>query len=173
MGSCWHANGLRSPLVSSCSWFLILCMFGMLAHAVRIAYSKSFLMTIGHNPGWLVAATALLVWLPFFILCCYREPVGSTPNVRYIMMLFTVFIACITWVCRRLMSDTGETTHDCKHSDANDVNKTNEGIACMTRMKARHTVGCTIIIISCVFAFACMLTVLTLTVQMGTGLAFS
>lgn len=174
----------RNGFMLACQWFaltmgfimllvLILCMFGMLAHAIRIAYSKSFLMTLGRNPGWLVALVAMLVWLPFYIFCCYREPAISTPNVRYIIMLFTVFIACITWVCRWLMSDAVEITHDCMHSDANDVNKTNERIACMTRMKARRVVGCAIIIISCVFAFACMLTVLTLTVQMGTGLAFS
>lgn len=174
----------RNGFMLACQWFaltmgfimflvLILCLFGMLAHAVSIAYSKSFLMTLSRNPGWLVAATALLVWLPFYVFCCYREPAISTPHVRYIMMLFTVFIACITWVCRRLMSDTVETTHDCKHSDASDVNRTDERIACMTRVKAHRAVGCAIIIISCVFAFACMLTVLTLTVQMGTGLAFS
>lgn len=174
----------RNGFMLACQWFtlimgfimflvLILCLFGMFAHAVRIARSKSFLMTLSRNPGWLVAATALLVWLPFYVFCCYREPAISTPNVRYIMMLFTVFIACITWVCRRLMSDAVETTHDCKHSDANDVNKTNERIACMTRVKAHRAIGWVIIVISCVFAFACMLTVLTLTVQMGTGLALS
>lgn len=174
----------RNEFMLACQWFtlimgfimflvLILCLFGMLAHAVRIARSESFLIALGRNPGWLVAATALLVWLPFYVFCCYRDPAISTPHVRYIMMLFTVFIACITWVCRRLMSDANNASHDCKHSDANDVNKTNEGIACMTGMKTRHAVGCAIIIISCVFAFACMLTVLTLTVQMGTGLAFS
>lgn len=174
----------RNGFMLACQWFtliigfimflvLILCLFGLLAHAVRIASSKSFLVTIGRNPGWLVALVAMLVWLPFYVFCCYREPAISTPNVRYIMMLFTVFIACITLVCRRLMSDAVETTHDCKYSDANDVNKTNEGIACMTRVKAHRAIGCAIIVISCVFAFACMLTVLTLTVQMGTGLAFS
>lgn len=174
----------RNGFMLACQWFaltmgfimllvLMLCLFGMLAHAVSIARKQSFLMTLSSNPGWLVAATAMLVWLPFYVFCCYREPAISTPNVRYIMMLFTVFIACITWVCRRLISDAVETTHDCKHSDANDVNKTNEGIACMTRVKAHRAVVCAVIIISCVFAFACMLTVLTLTVQMGTGLAFS
>lgn len=171
----------RNGFMLACQWFtltmgfimflvLILCLFGMLAHAVRIARSKSFLMTIGRNPGWLVALVAMLVWLPFYVFCCYREPAISTPHVRYIMMLFTVFIACITWMCRRLMSDTVETTHDCKHSDANIASEYN---ACMTRIKAHRVVGLVIIIISCVFAFACMLTVLTLTVQMGTGLALS
>lgn len=174
----------RNGFMLACQWFaltmgfimllvLILCLFGMLAHAVRIARKQSFLMTLSHNPGWLVALVAMLVWLSFYVFCCYREPAISTPNVRYIMMLFTVFIACITLVCRRLMSDTGETTHGCKHSDANDVNRTDEHIACMTSVKAHRVVGLVIIILSCVFAFACMLTVLTLTVQMGTGLAFS
>lgn len=177
----------RNGFMLACQWFsltmgfimflvLILCLLGMFAHAVRIARSESFLMTLSRNPGWLVAATALLVWLPFYVFCCYRDPAISTPHVRYIMMLFTAFIACITWVCRWLMSDAVETTHDCKHSDANragDVNRANENNACMTRMKAHRAVGCAIIIISCVFAFACMLTVLTLTVQMGTGLALS
>lgn len=174
----------RNEFMLACQWFvlimgvvmfivLIACMIAMLMRFMLKVHDGGLFAVIERNPGWLIAGIAVLVWLSFYVYCCYREPTTSTPHVRYIMMLFTVFIACITWVCRRLMSDARETTHYCKHSDANDVNKTNEGIACMTRMKAHRAVGCAIIIISCVFAFACMLTVLTLTVQMGTGLAFS
>lgn len=174
----------RNGFMLACQWFaltmgvvmfivLIACMIAMLMRFMLKVHDGGLFSVIERNPGWLIAGIAVLVWLSFYVYCCYREPAISTPNVRYIMMLFTVFIACITWVCKPLMSDAVETTHDCKHSDANDVNRTDEYNACMIRVKAHRVVGCAIIIISCVFAFACMLTVLTLTVQMGTGLAFS
>lgn len=199
----------RDGFMLACQWLsfatgcamllvLILCLFGMLAHAIRLIHEGGLADALERNPGWLVAAVAMPVWLPFFVLCCYREPAISTPNVRYIMMLFPVFGACIAWVCRQTLSpvgagcaghglhssreslrtvvagqgdadrageDTARDAHRCKHLPS---------AACtVARARACHLAGWAAIALSCVFACACMLTVLTLTVQMGTGQAFS
>ena len=154
----------RSAFMLACQWFaygmgvvmsvmLAVCMLGMLAYAVRMMRGNGFVSAVARHPGWLVAGVAVLVWLPFWVYCCYREPVASTPHVRYIMMLFPMFIACVADACRKLMS------YAC---DAH-----------MMLTRTCHVLGWMIVISAFVFAVACMMTVLTLTVHMGTGVAFT
>lgn len=99
----------------------------------------------GLSPEWIISGVSIMIMGSFYVYCCYREPVTSTPNVRYIIMLFPFIISIIMHAMQSLLA-------------SNNI--------------IMRRIGIVIMIISILFAMTCFMINVTLTIDCMTGIAF-
>lgn len=139
----------REPFLGLLQW--IGFGLGLIMLVIMFIFMMTGLISImrrgfhGLSPEWIISGVSIMIMGSFYVYCCYREPVASTPNVRYIMMLFPFIISIIMHAMQSMLSSNS--------------------------IIMRRT-GIVIMIISILFAITCFMIQGTLTIDCMTGIAF-